>query len=153
MYSECKQLYDLLWPGLTTGWISFPGFWCIFMGFIACNLAIFWYIILSSESKIRKIWGRPQKPYIGHIFRVFENLYLTFENILTILWHIHSVLYQKSIYGSDIIKSWHFPKTYRLEIVNFHSKIVDFDTKWEFGAILTRSWLSKAHFFHGNLNF
>lgn len=88
MYSECKQLYDLLWPGLTTGWISFPGFWCIFMGFIACNLAIFWYIILSSESKIRKIWGRPQKPYIGHIFRVFENLYLTFENILTILWHI-----------------------------------------------------------------
>ena len=122
MYSECKQLYDLWWPGLTTGWISFPGFWCIFMGFIACNLAIFWYIILSSEIKIRKIWGRPQKPYIGHIFRVFENLYLTFENILTILWHIHSVLYQKSIYGSDIIKSWHFHKTYGLEIVNFDSK-------------------------------
>ena len=79
MYSECKQLYDLWWPGLTTGWISFPGFWCIFMGFIACNLAIFWYIILSSEIKIRKIWenfGIGHKSPIWAIYSVYLKTYI-----------------------------------------------------------------------------
>ena len=81
MYSECKQIYDLWWPGLTIGWISFPGFWCIFIGFIPCNLAIFWYIILSSEIKIRKIWEN-----FGHKSPIWVIYLETYICPLQIFW-------------------------------------------------------------------
>lgn len=124
---------------ITTGSMSFSGS-MYFYGFYSMQFSSsLIHILKISEIKIRKYMIKhgidPIKKLLGcPSFKLWP-----FSYILTILWHIQPVLYQKSIsIRPTRSKVWYFLKTYGPKIVYFYSKFsINFDI---FTQTLLKKW-------------